>query len=275
MPTRILNAAPSWPLIVLLFLGPALPLPAQSPFPSPGSAAFYQRAAKLEEVALQNFEPQTSALPIPQTRPLATHPFRGLYPWKLGIVTELFWAGQPASGISSAWDPQWQRHYGGIDNPKPSARHNYIPTAFTPGQNPFYCELPYNDVTDSGTKPEAPLVIPWFHEAYTKYGQSVCQNRWVEIRDHTGRTCYAQWSDCGPIGTTDWQYVFGNEHPVWNIDKGAGLGVSPAVRDYLGLREMDVTSWRFVEFQDVPAGPWSNYGANNDFLIRPHRFATN
>lgn len=87
-------------------------------------------------------------------------------------------------------------------------------------------------------------------------GQSVCRNRWVEIRNQAGKSCYAQWSDCGPGGADDWQYVFGNELPEHRF----GLGVSPAVRDYLGLGEMNVTSWRFMDQPDVPSGPWSQYG---------------
>jgi hypothetical protein len=66
---------------------------------------------------------------------------------------------------------------------------------------------------------------------------------------------------------TSWQYVFGNERPKSNLNKGAGLDVSPAVRDYLGLNETDVTKWRFVEFTEVPRGPWSTLGENNTFVI--------
>jgi len=39
------------------------------------------------------------------------------------------------------------------------------------------------------------------------------------------------------------------------------------VRDYLGLGETDVTDWRFVEFSEVPHGPWSTLGENNTFVI--------
>jgi hypothetical protein len=67
--------------------------------------------------------------------------------------------------------------------------------------------------------------------------------------------------------TDHWQYVFGNERPKPNLNKGAGLDVSPAVRDYLGLNETDVTDWKFVEFSDVPRGPWSTHGENNTFVI--------
>jgi hypothetical protein len=61
--------------------------------------------------------------------------------------------------------------------------------------------------------------------------------------------------------------VFGNERPKPNLNKGAGLDVSPAVRDYLGLKPTDVTNWRFVNFSEVPRGPWSTLGENNTFVI--------
>src|SRR5439155_9383858 len=85
---------------------------------------------------------------------------------------------------------------------------------------------------------------------------------------HKGnRTVYAQWEDAGPFRTDYWQYVFGNERPKTTLNRGAGLDVSPAVRDYLGLNETDVTDWRFVEFSEVPPGPWSKLGENNTFVI--------
>jgi hypothetical protein len=39
------------------------------------------------------------------------------------------------------------------------------------------------------------------------------------------------------------------------------------VRDYLGLNETDVTDWRFVEFSEIPRGPWATLGENNTFVI--------
>jgi hypothetical protein len=65
--------------------------------------------------------------------------------------------------------------------------------------------------------------------------------------------------------------VFGNERPKCNLNKGAGLDVSPAVRDYLGLKQTDVTDWRFVEFSEVPRGPWSTLGENNTFVINSRK----
>src|SRR5205814_1933248 len=109
---------------------------------------------------------------------------------------------------------------------------------------------------------QAPLVIPWFKQAYTGPGQSVCRDRWIAIRKGN-RTCYAQWEDCGPFRTDHFQYVFQSERPKPNLNHGAGLDVSPAVRDYLGLAPTDVTDWQFVEVSDVPPGPWRSYGENN------------
>jgi hypothetical protein len=39
------------------------------------------------------------------------------------------------------------------------------------------------------------------------------------------------------------------------------------VRDYLGLQPTDVIDWRFVDFSEVPRGPWSTHGENNTFVI--------
>ena len=75
----------------------------------------------------------------------------------------------------------------------------------------------------------------------------------------------------GAFRTDHWQYVFGNERPKPNLNKGAGLDVSPAVRDYLGLQETDVTEWKFVDFSEVPRGPWSTHGDNNTFVINERK----
>ncbi|MDP9253505.1 MAG: hypothetical protein M3O66_00970, partial [Verrucomicrobiota bacterium] len=198
------------------------------------------------------------------------------YPWKNEIVTTVFWIGEDASGNNpvpnhaSSWDKNWSRSYGGFDDPNPSRRHNYLPAKFMPRQNPFYCALPYNDKASTGHRPEAPRVVPWFKEAYQGPAVSVCKSRWIAIRKGN-RTVYAQWEDAGPFRTDHWEYVFGNERPKPNLNKGAGLDVSPAVRDYLGLQETDVTDWRFVDFGEVPRGPWAALGDNNTFVINERK----
>ena len=198
------------------------------------------------------------------------------YPWKRNIVTTVFWIGEQPSGNNpvpnrrSSWDKEWTKSYGGFDDPNPARRSNYSPVKFTPRQNPFYCALPYNDKATTGHRPEGPRVVPWFKEAYQGPAVSTCKGRWVAIRKGN-RTVYAQWEDAGPFRTDHWQYVFGNERPKPNLNKGAGLDVSPAVRDYLGLNETDVTDWKFVEFSEVPRGPWSTLGQNNTFVINDRK----
>lgn len=198
------------------------------------------------------------------------------YPWKKNIVTTVFWIGEkptennPVPNRSSSWDTNWSKSYGGFDDPSPARRSNYIPVKFTPRQNPFYVALPYNDKAKNGHRPEASRVVPWFKEAYQGPGVSTCKGRWIAI--HKGnKTVYAQWEDAGPFRTDHWQYVFGNERPKPNLNKGAGLDVSPAVRDYLGLGDTDVTDWKFVEFSEVPRGPWSQFGENNTFVINDRK----
>jgi len=222
---------------------------------------------KLREQALLKVEPQVFV-------PTASRTSTARYPWKINIVTTVFWIGEqptannPVPNVRSAWDANWTSNYGGFDTPDPTQRRkgDYIPASFTPRQNPFYCALPYNDVTHGQFKPEAALVIPWFRQAYNGPGQSVCWHRWIAIRKGN-RTAYAQWEDCGPFRTDHFQYVFQNERPKPNLNRGAGLDVSPAVRDYLGLAPTDVTDWQFVEVRDVAPGPWRKYGDNNHFVI--------
>jgi len=216
----------------------------------------------------------------PKANPLL-NPFRlfrskDRFQWKGQIVTTVFWIGERPSGSnpvpnrSSSWDAHWSKSYGGYDNPERSHRREFIPVDFTPRQNPFYCALPYNDKSANGHRPEAAQVVPWFKEAYQGPAVSTCKGRWVAIRKGN-RVAYAQWEDAGPFRTDHWQYVFGIERPKPNLNKGAGLDVSPAIRDYLGLEETDVTDWKFVEFNEVPHGPWSRLGDNNTFVINQRR----
>ncbi len=243
------------------------------------STDFARYAERLRNSAVGQMQPQTTiptnAYPAPGTNMPPGTPFNPAVPyqWKTNIVTTLFWIGEPAGGnnpvnnVSSSWDMNWAQNFGGLDDPNPANRRDFVPSKFKPRLNPFYFALPYNDVTKGSTKPESRLVIPWYENAFVEEGRSVCRDRWIAIRNpRNQRVCYAQWEDCGPFRTDHWQYVFGSERPRPNLNQGAGLDVSPAVRDFLGLNGMDVTDWKFVETHEVPRGPWSLYGANNPFV---------
>jgi hypothetical protein len=188
--------------------------------------------------------------------------------WKENIVATTFWIGEPTrsggpSNTRSAWDGGWMAHYGGEDSP--TQRVEFLPTGFTPRQNPFYIALPYSDVSNGQTKPEAARIIPWFKSSFSQNGRSILKDRWVAIR-RGAHVCYAQWEDAGPFRTDHWQYVFGNERPLSNQNHDAGIDLSPAVRDFLNIGGMDSVDWKFVEFSNVPAGPWTRLGDNNPFV---------
>jgi hypothetical protein len=181
------------------------------------------------------------------------------YPWKLAIVSTVFWVGETGNGTAnthSAWEQNWVSRYGGVDDPV--RRKGYEPAGFRPQENPFYAALPYCDMESGRLKTEAAKMVPWFIASFRGPGQSVCKGRWLEIR-HGLKSCYAQWEDVGPFRTDSAGYVFGNERPSPNANHAAGIDVSPTVRDYLGLRSLDLVDWRFVEQAEVPAGPWSLY----------------
>jgi len=249
---------------------------ANSPFSE--KAEFARYAERLRESVLLSLEPEVR-IPSQPTSLLPAHSstVSSRYPWKSKIVTTVFWVGESASvnnpvhNRSSSWDLKWKESFGGFDNPDPTKRRGYFPSGFVPRLNPFYCALPYNDIRGGSHKPEAKQVIPWFRQAFVHDGQSVCRDRWIAIRNNSGRVCYAQWSDCGPFRTDHWEYVFGRERPAPNLNGGAGLDVSPAVRDYLQMNSIDVMDWKFVEANEIPKGPWAEYGENNDFVQQARR----
>ncbi len=216
--------------------------------------------------------PSASAPGLPQvfapTRPRTRYT---RYPWKRNIVATVFWIGEkptpnnPTPNNMSAWDRQWEQNFGGYDNPDSDDRDGYRPKDFVPGQNPFYIALPYNDLqSGGGTKTSARHVVPWFDREFERPGKTIIKGRWVAIR-RGSEVCYAQWEDVGPFETDDWQYIFGDARPKAKGNGGAGLDVSPAVRDHLGMSTRGVCDWRFVDEEEVPDGPWKWWGANNPF----------
>jgi hypothetical protein len=243
---------------------------------SPGDAALFgPQAAKFKyssqmvraaEIAKARAKTDAAKKELP--KPEAPKRSSSAFGWKPGIVTTTFWIGErptknnPTPNRASSWDSKWSQNYGGFDTPNPAKRVNYHPAGFVPRQNPFYVALPYNDVSHGAHKPEAARVIPWFRDAYRGPGISVLKGRWLAIR-RNGKTAYAQWEDCGPFRTDHFDYVFGSSRPKPNLNKGAGLDVSPAVRDYLGMSDTDVTDWRFIDVSEVPSGPWAKLGNNN------------
>ncbi len=195
------------------------------------------------------------------------------YPWKRDIVATVFWVGEkptrnnPTPNNKSAWDRAWESSFGGFDDPDRDQRDGFRPRDFEPGQNPFYIALPYNDLkSGGGTKTSARHVIPWYDREFERAGKTIIKGRWIAIRRGSD-VCYAQWEDVGPFETDDWQYVFGEARPKTRGNGGAGLDVSPAVRDYLGFSSGHaVCDWRFVDEDEVPDGPWKKWGANNPFV---------
>jgi hypothetical protein len=177
------------------------------------------------------------------------------------ISTTFFWVGEeagPENGYipnnASAWDDGWKNHFGGIDDP--NSRNGYSPAAFTPLENPFYFALPYNDFDGSGNRRGAVgQTIPWASEKTWSADESMCKNRWIKITKGD-KAAYAQWEDVGPFEENDTSYVFGSSTPHSTVNNHAGLDVSPAVRDYLGLGDMSTCNWQFVDSVDVPDGPW-------------------
>lgn len=186
------------------------------------------------------------------------------YPIHRNITATVFWVGEPQGGGSSennaisAWDDDWLAHYGGVDDP--ANRNGFFPAGFTPKQNPFYFDLPYNDFTDDGDRrANAYAVVPWANEKTWGPQESMLKNRWIKITKDAN-VCYAQWEDAGPYVYDDAAYVFGTARPKNKQANSAGMDVSPAVRDCLGFNGINnaenQVDWQFVDAGQVPDGPW-------------------
>lgn len=195
-----------------------------------------------------------------QAAPVQTE-VKSSYPIHRNISTTYFWVGEEAgkdnkniSNLPSAWDDDWAKHFGGVDDPK--RRNGLVVASFTPKENSFYFALPYNDFDENGSrKKDVGKVIPWANSKKWGASESMLKNQWIEIAKGE-KKAYAQWQDVGPFGEDDSAYVFGNKAPKSRTNQDAGLDVSPAVKDFLGLGDVDRADWRFVSEDQIPAGPW-------------------
>jgi len=224
-----------------------------------------------------------SAHPSARVSGGTAHPRGRRYPLHTGIVATTFWVGEifdpsspNGSQVISTYDAHWMRDYGGCDGivtkrvcetERRVSANGFFPARMTPRQNPFYLDLPFDDVNDPAAFSQRARVVPWANDpGYAGHAHdpafSYMKNRWVKItRD--GRTCYGQIEDAGPGDYDDYKYVFGtrNRRPANRLYNGAGLDVSPALTGCLRFTELngddDRVNWQFVDAVNVPRGPWT------------------
>lgn len=225
------------------------------------------------------------------------------YPLHTGIVSTTFWVGEifnakasDGSQVCSTYDAQWAYRWGGVDDGtvKRSAPDcggsiygscdgvstpgdatcktekrtapNYWPTQATPQENPFYLDLPYDDLNNSKAFKARCGIVPWAKTLdptgahCTDHAFSYMKNQWVAITGPNGQTCYGQIEDAGPGQYDDEAYVFGTSKPKNKRYGAAGMDVSPALNGCLGFRQLDGdtdrVAWQFVPASAVPPGPW-------------------
>jgi len=217
-----------------------------------------------------------------QPHAVMAEPMGRQYPWHTDIPSTTFWVGEildpnasDGSQVVSTYDSKWMANYGGCDGvvvdgvcwaDARDPSNGYFPTHMTPLQNPFYLDLPFDDVNNDAAFAMRADVIPWandpgFAGRADDRSFSYMKNRWVEIHKD-GSTCFGQIQDAGPAEYDDAAYVFGadDRRPKSTRFNGAGLDVSPALNGCLGFDSLngdqDRVDWRFVDDVDVPDGPW-------------------
>lgn len=204
------------------------------------------------------------------------------YPWHTDIVATTFWVGEihdpdaaDGSQVHSAYDSFWQESYGGCDGQiiagvceteERKEEESWLPRNMTPKENPFYLDLPFDDVNNPRAFGLRGNVIPWADDPgyagrETDKSFSYMKNRWVRMTNG-GRECYGQIQDAGPTLYDDDNYVFSevDARPANPRFNGAGMDVSPALNGCLGFSSLngaeDRVDWQFVDDEDVPEGPW-------------------
>jgi hypothetical protein len=224
-----------------------------------------------------------SATPTPTPTPKAAPAPVDPYPWHTNIVSTTFWVGEifdpnasDGSQVISTYDTNWYRNYGGCDGvisgggcetERRTAANGYFPLRMVPRQNPFYLDLPFDDINDDTAYRTRGSVVPWantpgYAANIHNPNFSLMKNRWVELTKG-GATCYGQIEDAGPGDYDDANYVFGttDARPENGRYGGAGLDVSPALNGCLGFAELngdgDHLNWRFIDADQVPPGPWT------------------
>lgn len=253
--------------------------------------------------------PASTPAPAPSPTPSPTPAPSGKLA-HTGIVATTFWVGElydatleDGSQVCSTYDAHWAYHWSGVDQgrvpagaagcagsiiggcdgiPGPNhsckterrtAANGYFPTSpqVTPKENPFYLDLPYDDLNDRIAFAERCSVIPWANDPgfvgrCKDTSFSYMKNHWVKLIGPNGSTCYGQIQDAGPSSGTNYHdkaYVFGknDERPAQTQWNNAGMDVSPALNGCLGFKDLDGSSdkvsWEFVDADQVPAGPWT------------------
>lgn len=242
----------------------------------------------------------TTIVPIPPATSRA-------YPKHTGIVSTTFWVGEifdpklpDGSQVCSTYDSKWALHWSGVQTGTAgsgtdcagsptggcdgipgakgtcstearTAANGYFPTSskVTPRENPFYLDLPYDDMNDDVGFRDRCKNIPWAKDDLAHCGDvknSYMKNRWVKLTGPNKHVCYGQNEDAGPSSGSNYHdaaYVFGSNdaRPANSKFGGAGIDVSPALNGCLGFKDLDgdtdKVDWEFVDRIDVPAGPWT------------------
>ena len=205
-------------------------------------------AVKVEKKKKKIPAPVVVSPPVVTPPPVVPTPTSSNYKWHYNVVTTEFWIGE-----------------------EPSADNSYIsnvPTAWedpvADSVNDYYVAVPYNDLeykNDQTVHKDSAKLIPWYDEkdsvSYEFY--SYMKNRWVMVKKGD-KVVYGQVEDTGPYLEDDFAYIFGGAGgPANTVGSKSGLDISPAMDGYIGLDGMSKTDWKFVEFEEVPDGPWKTH----------------
>ena len=286
------------------------PVPTSAPTTSPTTVISQPATSAPTSTPTSGPAATSTTKPPPATTTSTAAPAGRVYPWHNGIVSTTFWVGElydknlaDGSQVCSTYDSLWAYHWSGVDAGKvpddaagcagsivggcdgipgengqcsTEARrpdNGYWPTSphVKPRENPFYLDVPFDDLNDSTAFKQRCKVVPWANDPgyaghCTDQRFSYMKNAWLRIVGPSGRECFGQVEDAGPSSGKlyhDAAYVFGSDdrRPAHKGFNNAGMDVSPALNGCLGFADLDGQDdrvrWQFVDPGNVPPGPWT------------------
>ncbi len=158
-----------------------------------------------------------------------------------------------------------------------NSAYSYEPSPYDASRN----VVVYSSMITYGGTQRKPSIqqIPWKAEfsSSSNGGRSIVKGRWIRVRFNGGAWVYAQWMDAGPYHYDDYEYIFGTARPRNEqgantaVGPWAGIDLSPSVWLKMGKQTWelgnsglnDYVDWQFVDYADVPSGPWKKHESDN------------
>jgi TonB family protein len=134
------------------------------------------------------------------SNPAMTEASANVSPRNTNATTTPFWLheeqvpGKTLTQYASAWEKHWLKIFGGMNDPRHTARGTYMPTSFVSHPNTFYDALLNSNVEQGQLKPEEPNVVSRSRQTHAEPDDAIAQQQ----PDESTRTSHAPAAEIEP-----------------------------------------------------------------------------